>query len=87
VAEAKNPAQAPAEARILDTREIETRDPGRHGKRDLVIIYETAPGQRGVVCVPAEAADDRTVARAIKADRERLAKWTGRATRTPRRRS
>jgi hypothetical protein len=63
---------------ILEVQEIASPEPQRLGKRDLMVIYQSADNTRHAVRLPAESADDATIARTIRADLDRRGKWAGR---------
>jgi hypothetical protein len=63
---------------ILDFHDMPSPDAQRLGKTDRLVLYEMADKIRRAVRLPAESADDQTVARAIRADIEKHAKWAGR---------
>ena len=68
----------PATVKLIDTRRLPSPDADRLGKFDVLIIYETAAGQRGFVRVPVEDLTDEAIAVAVKADLAERAAWAGR---------
>jgi len=69
------------EIEIVETAKLPSRDPQRFGQLDLLVLYETADGSRGVASLPAEGATDEAVASAIRREMEASDAWKGRKLR------
>jgi hypothetical protein len=72
------PTPGKIDVTILETLDIPSPDAQRLGKRDLLVVYAETDNARHAVRLPAESADEPTVARTIRADLDKRAKFAGR---------
>jgi len=67
------------QVRIIDVRKLPSPDPARYGRDDAIVLYETSPGARYSVRLPAEAMTEATIKAAITADIKERGPWQGKS--------
>lgn len=65
------------EVQILSTVDLPSRDPKRAGQIDVLVTYRISPYQTGLVRVPKETFNEKTMLAAIKKDVESKAAFVG----------
>ena len=75
------PTELGIEVKIIDIRKIPSIEPGRFGKFDVMVVYQTPDGNVYTIKIPEESFSEEELKLAIKKDLQERTKWVGKTFR------